>query len=109
MSNAQPRRIQLHDATIHLGGDTFTIAPLNLGQLEQAIPILNAMANPGADTVGEQLTQLVDVLQIAVSERYPDLNVRKLNVDLPGLQAAFGTVIELAGFPAPTKIRAKKG
>lgn len=96
---------------IKLGGDTFKVAAMNLGQLEQALPIIQSLQ---ADEGVGQFGKLMDIMQIALSEAYPDVNVRKLHSNLAGLRAAFNTVMEISDFeakvtaPGEARARARK-
>ena len=69
--------------TIGLGEAEFTVSAMNLGQLEDAMPAILSLR--GGDPAG-QITALLNVLQIALREAYPDVNVRKLQADLAGLK-----------------------
>ena len=81
--------------TIGLGEAEFTVSAMNLGQLEDAMPAILSLR--GGDPAG-QITALLNVLQIALREAYPDVNVRKLQADLAGLKTAFSAVMDISGF-----------
>jgi hypothetical protein len=80
---------------VKLGGQSFKVTAMNLGQLEEAMPSI--MSLRGGDITG-QFKALLDVLQVALGEDYPDVNVRKLNDTLEALKTAFTAIIELSGF-----------
>ena len=81
--------------TITIGDAQFTVAAMNLGQIEDAMPSILALRS--GDPAG-QITALLNVLQIALHEGNPEVNVRKLQTDLTGLRAAFSAVMDISGF-----------
>ena len=81
--------------TITIGDAQFTVAAMNLGQIEEAMPSILAVRS--GDPVG-QITALLKVLQIALHEDNPEVNVRKLQADLTSLRVAFSAVMDISGF-----------
>lgn len=80
---------------IVLGADQFTVGAMNLGQLEQAMPIIGRLR---ADDGVEQITKLLDVVQVGLSAAYPEVDVRRCTADLDELRAALTAVMEVSGF-----------
>lgn len=98
----------MRTATIKLGGETFKIAAMNLGQIREAMPIMLTIRE---GSVSDRFGKLIDVLQIMVSEDYPDTVVSKLRSNFTEMMAAFTAIADLSGFeeqkPGEAKARAK--
>lgn len=83
--------------TFVFGGDEFHIEPLNLGQLAEVLPLLDSL-RAGAISVAQQFVLALDVIEIALSENYPEVKVRKLHASQPELLEAFNVLMEASGF-----------
>ena len=71
---------------ITLGEDSFDVPPMNIGQVEDAAPIIVTPRGPG------DISGPVRVIQIALREAYPEAQVRKLTASLSDIQAAYTAV-----------------
>jgi hypothetical protein len=97
-----PEKKLIDGVIIKLGGEQFTVPPMNLKTVRRLLPAFDQLKSGSLD--GAALDAAIGVVHGALSRNYPDLTADEVAemVDLSNLEGVLSAVLEVSGLAPKT-------